>query len=315
MVSVLIVDNEFWVCQLIKKIINWNELGFNIIAEAHDGIEAIEILKTKKPELVITDILMPGIDGISLMREARELGLDTEFIIISGYNEFAYAKDAVKYGALDYLLKPIDKDELTGILLKTREKFLNYKQKQNDVKVIKERLEDSISQLKDQFFFQKLNCTAVRNDINIQNINQDYGLAFAEGLFQLLIFKADVKATGEIDEYSNHVFFNTISKTIEVELKLYCYELLSLESKKKFIYIINYDISKKNKISSVLNNTFIKLLENIDIHKTMYLTLGIGDCVGSINLIHKSFSNALCAIKGRVTLGTDKIINEGIIPR
>ena len=67
MIRVLVVDDEIWVCQLIKKIINWEEIGFIIIGEAHDGFEALKKIKDEKPDLVLTDIRMPGIDGVTLI--------------------------------------------------------------------------------------------------------------------------------------------------------------------------------------------------------------------------------------------------------
>lgn len=112
MYRVLIVDDEPWVAYGISKLISWKELGFTIIGEAYDGITAMSIIEKQQPEVVISDIRMPGLDGIELLSELRKRGFATEVILVSGYSEFEYAQQALRYGAFDYLLKQIDKDML-----------------------------------------------------------------------------------------------------------------------------------------------------------------------------------------------------------
>jgi len=130
MYRVLIVDDEPWVAYGISKLIQWGELGFTVMEQTHDGLTAISMIEQFQPEVVISDIRMPGLDGIELLREIRERELDTAVIFVSGYSEFEYAQQAVKLGAFDYLLKQIDRGALTETVARLKEK-LDAKQRNN----------------------------------------------------------------------------------------------------------------------------------------------------------------------------------------
>ena len=90
MIKVLIVDDEFRVCQLICNLIDWGSLDMQIIGVAHNGIEARELARETVPDLVITDIRMPGCTGLELVEQLREIYRSVSFIIISGYTNFEY---------------------------------------------------------------------------------------------------------------------------------------------------------------------------------------------------------------------------------
>ena len=114
--KVLICDDEIRVCRLIQHLIDWPALGLEPAGTAHDGNRALEMILEEKPDIVITDIRMPGCSGLEMIARARELRPDLEFIVISGYRHFEYAKSAIQYCVADYLLKPIRKDELNRVL-------------------------------------------------------------------------------------------------------------------------------------------------------------------------------------------------------
>ncbi len=115
----MIVDDEPFIAQGLKVLINWKRQNFEIVKIAENGLEALEYLRENKIDLVITDIKMPVMNGIELVQKVKEEKIsDAYFVILSGYNDFKYARDAIRYGCLDYLLKPIKKDELLGILHK-----------------------------------------------------------------------------------------------------------------------------------------------------------------------------------------------------
>ena len=115
----IIADDEISIRQLIKKLID-PSAPLQIVGEAADGNSAYEMIQEKKPDIVITDIRMPGLNGVELMRKARENGIKVDFILVSGYRDFEYARSAVQLGALDYLLKPINREELNRVLEKAR---------------------------------------------------------------------------------------------------------------------------------------------------------------------------------------------------
>lgn len=115
--KVLIVDDEPFIRKGIKKLIHWDQFGFEICAEAEDGQEALSKIDVYHPHLVITDIRMPGMDGLDFIRICREkYGNTIHFIILSGFSEFSYARIAMRYHVNYYLLKPIDEEELQNAL-------------------------------------------------------------------------------------------------------------------------------------------------------------------------------------------------------
>jgi two-component system response regulator YesN len=110
--KILIVDDEPRIRIGMQTIINWENFGFVIVGEASNGVEALEQIALLEPNLVITDIKMPQADGLELARVLNNLHPDIQLLILSGYNDFSYAKEALRYGVTDYLLKPIDPLEL-----------------------------------------------------------------------------------------------------------------------------------------------------------------------------------------------------------
>lgn len=108
----LIVDDEKHVRNAIRHLVNWEDYGIDQLLEAENGEEAMAILRNERPELVITDMMMPVSTGIELMEWMMVHAPDTEKIVISGYNDFEYVRQTVKHGGVDYLLKPIDQKHL-----------------------------------------------------------------------------------------------------------------------------------------------------------------------------------------------------------
>ncbi|NHN32178.1 response regulator [Paenibacillus agricola] len=128
---VLLVDDKESVVQGIRKHIDWQELGVQEVEIAFDGKEALAKFAEKPADLIVTDIKMPNMNGIELMEKLRAGGHVLRFILLSGFEEFDYAKQALALGASDYLLKPVDIGELTGILQKVL-KELRWEQEQDE---------------------------------------------------------------------------------------------------------------------------------------------------------------------------------------
>ncbi|WP_199615837.1 response regulator transcription factor [Paenibacillus alkalitolerans] len=128
MYRVLIVDDEPLVTCGIARLIDWKSKGFIIIGEAFDGLSALQTIREQKPDVVISDIRMPGLDGIELLDRLQEEEIEAEVILVSGYAEFAYAQQAIKLGAFDYLLKQIDKTLLAKTIDRLKEKLDKKKQ-------------------------------------------------------------------------------------------------------------------------------------------------------------------------------------------
>ncbi len=120
-VRIVIVDDEKKIITLLKKIIDWNGNNCSIVGEAYNGIDGLRLINEMKPEIVLSDINMPGKDGIEMMKNAQNDGIDSFYIFISGYSEFEYAKNALNFGAIGYILKPIDKIKVETLIQKAVE--------------------------------------------------------------------------------------------------------------------------------------------------------------------------------------------------
>lgn len=116
--KMILADDESVITAGIQKLIDWKTLGIEIVGVYEDGRSAFEGIVREQPDLALLDISMPGMDGIRILKECSHLKCKTKVIFISGFQDFEYAKAAVKYGAVDYLLKPIIREELTAALEK-----------------------------------------------------------------------------------------------------------------------------------------------------------------------------------------------------
>ncbi|HHW00544.1 MAG TPA: response regulator [Clostridiaceae bacterium] len=112
MFNVLLVDDDQIVVEGLRRFVNWNELGYQVINVALSEKEAIKIIETEYVDVVLTDIVMPGKSGLDLIKEAHEINPYIKIVILSGYGEFEFAKQALKLGAFDYLMKPVNFSEL-----------------------------------------------------------------------------------------------------------------------------------------------------------------------------------------------------------
>lgn len=123
-ISAVILDDEKHVVNLIKALLPWDEIGIEYKGEAYNGEDGLSLVLSVHPDIVITDIMMPGMSGLDLIEETHRRFPEIEFIIISGYREFDYAQTAIRSGVENYLLKPIDRDELISTLSKLKASIL-----------------------------------------------------------------------------------------------------------------------------------------------------------------------------------------------
>ncbi|WP_284646556.1 response regulator transcription factor [Paenibacillus silviterrae] len=118
MYNVLVVDDETWMCEGMTAIIHRTNSHFQVVQTAENGLKALAALQEKRFDVVFADIRMPGMDGLELLRKMRSEGYRQPVVIISGHHEFDYAKTAIRHGVYDYLLKPVDRQEISGVLEK-----------------------------------------------------------------------------------------------------------------------------------------------------------------------------------------------------
>lgn len=116
--KVILADDEPIIIRGLKKMIDWERLNAEVDGEAYDGEQLLELIQKSKPDIVISDIAMPKVTGLDVIKFIKENDWDIKVIFLSGYQEFSYAKEAITYGAVDYLLKPAAQEELEQSILK-----------------------------------------------------------------------------------------------------------------------------------------------------------------------------------------------------
>ena len=125
MYKMIIVDDEYLVRYGIEQTINWGDLGIEIVGDAKNGKEGLALALAKKPDIIISDVRMPLMDGLDFVKAIKDYALDTVIIMLSGYKDFEYAKETLENGAFSYLLKPIDNQEFIDVVLKGIEELNN----------------------------------------------------------------------------------------------------------------------------------------------------------------------------------------------
>lgn len=122
-IKIIIADDDAIILRGMRKFIDWNQYGFEIIAMVDNGKELIKLCETEEVDAIITDIQMPKLNGLEAMNNITQINKNIKLIVISGFEKFEYAKQAIQYGVYAYLLKPINPVELIGVLNKLKAEF------------------------------------------------------------------------------------------------------------------------------------------------------------------------------------------------
>lgn len=301
MYKVIIADDEPKVSQLIKNLIDWEGLGLEHAATAHDGISALELIKEHQPDIVITDIRMPGYDGIELIKYTKVVKPDIDFIIVSGYQYFDYAHNAIKYGVKDYLLKPLNKTEINTTLAKMTEKYSERSRQEMY------RMED-VKKLRSEFLreiYEGAGSVSIK-EWELSGINREYNTGFIEGCCQAVIVKPDFEYQPGNQEMMR-ILLSKLSKIIEQNLKSVCAEMLCLIMEDRVYIIANYKNEDKKLFRKALNNIIDEGHMLRDVFKNLMLTIGLGNSRDTLEGIGKSTSEAIAALTDRIVTGGGKI--------
>ncbi|MGI6777801.1 MAG: response regulator transcription factor [Acetivibrionales bacterium] len=191
MLKALIMDDEPKICELILRLIDWDSLGVSVIGVAYDGQDGFDLLCKERPDIVITDIRMPSLDGLEIIKMTRDKGIDCFFIVISGYQRFEYAQNALKYGVTDYLLKPINKDDLTHTLQKIVSTISEEKARRLVEEQTRNLASFNIKKLRQQFLHDFLNTPSIAERMSVAEINNQYHYNMGNGKFCIVIIKVD----------------------------------------------------------------------------------------------------------------------------
>lgn len=150
MIRVLIVDDEEMTRSGLREFVPWEKHGFEVVGEAEDGLQALEQYTRLQPRLVLCDVRMPRMDGLAFTRKIREMDSDCKIIFLSGYTDIQYLQSAIRVHAVDYLLKPVQIDELEALLVRVVEEIRQSEQAKGELEQIKEQLHRSKPELADR---------------------------------------------------------------------------------------------------------------------------------------------------------------------
>ena len=150
--TVLMVDDEENVIRAMQKKIDWESIGFRIMGYAHNGIEALDLAEQEAPDVVLTDIKMPYMDGLELAHNLKIMYPTVRILIFSGFDEFEYAKEAIRLEVEEYILKPVDADELRRIFMRIKESLDQEMDEKRNVQKLRDYYLESLPLLQENFY-------------------------------------------------------------------------------------------------------------------------------------------------------------------
>lgn len=314
MMKVVIADDEAKVCQLICGLVDWASLDMEIAGVAHNGIEALEMIETLRPDLMITDIRMPGYDGLEMISRGKKIKEDIDFIIVSGYRHFEYAQSAIKYGVCDYLLKPIKKDALLDTLRRMREKYRQRTQQLSAEESLKIRLQSDISKLRSNLMSNLLlQRGGNSNGLQMEKLNHEYHFHFEPGYFQVFLVKIDCQY-GILYESSMKILEDKMKQIFQGLLKAKCFDFeISFQGSRAYC-LLNYSIDARDAVRRQLKSVMDELLVQNSVFEKVEFTIGLGSAAENLNQLEGSLETAEWAVLQRLVEGTGKIIEAAGMP-
>ena len=305
MLKVVIVDDEKMICSLIAQLLDWKELGAKIVGMAYTGTEAFEMIQEQRPDIIISDIRMPGYDGLELIKRTKEEGIESEFVMISGFKQFEYAQNAMKYGVKYYLLKPIEEDKLTEIIKEIAENIARRRARKNHEMRIEEELRETRDKMKKRFLTSILSNEEGGEKATDQlSVNEEYNTAFKEGVFQAIFIKLDTDKEMEVSD-------NSVIAEMEKQTKIFeevCEEYILTNMHSGIIVLLNYEIKKEGLICQKIEELYESLKKYVDQFKEFSLVIGVGEKSNNFFKAQHCLKTATDAIKYRVKIKDKKII-------
>ena len=306
MCRVLIADDEPKVLLLIRNLIEWDELGLELVATANDGVSALALIEEQRPDIVITDIRMPGHDGIELIARAKARYPAINFIIISGYRHFDYAQQAIRFGVEDYLLKPLKALEINQTLRKMSEKHrLSDQQKQRQEDDARRRNERFVALLADAARHGDDNPLA---GASLEKVNSDYGLALRPGGFQAFVVKADVDSAAH-NATVRRLLHDKTTTTISDALRPLCHVCVLHGDERGVHGVINFDEAQKKALRRALVGVIDALQAQGELFGRIKVSVGLGRPSTELAGIALSCREAQAAVSDRLIVGTGRIID------
>ncbi|EGD48475.1 two component transcriptional regulator, AraC family [Ruminiclostridium papyrosolvens DSM 2782] len=299
MFRLLVVEDEEMIRNKIIYNTNWKEHGFVEVLQASNGMEALDIVRKNNIDIVITDIQMPEMNGIELIREIKSLNRGIKCIIITAYAEFEYAKESVKLNVNDYILKPFKSKDLLDIVKKLSEEINRERNERVEVENLRRQLRENKKALREKLFNDLLSNSYIgdiESDLNYLELsklrNREYFIAVINiNNFMELIIEED-----EEQKYIvNLSFYNLVTKFLT-----YLEKDSSDTSEDKLVYsVINYKIDQLVIVVYEDIDKFTSAFEDLIKLGRMELgfciTIGIGNKYKNLTDVHISYREACSA--------------------
>lgn len=307
MLKVIIADDEERVCRLVRMLVDWDELGMEVIGTAANGFEALDLVNELSPDILITDIRMPGCDGIELIGKAKAILPHLQIALISGYAQFEYAQTAMDYDVGGYILKPIKKEIITATL----EKLGNACRERAEMESASERFAydsgKSSELLRSRLLEDLLSKRLL--EPSLQMLESEYGFKAADGLFQAFIVKMDCS----FDYVRDPSFLVIKKKTAEVfesAVAPSCVASVFQVNLSAGYGILNYQAHLQPQVRRALR----EFLNQLQAHRFsgVEISMGIGraaDCAGGLP---DSMRDARVSIAERLVEGTGRLLEVSL---
>lgn len=298
--KVMLVDDEDEVRQAIERRVNWEEIGFEVVASAENGEEALEKAEKFQPDVVMSDIHMPFMDGLTFCKKLKNILPGTKIIIFSGYDEFEYAKEAIRLEAEEYILKPIDAEELKKVFLKIKGRLDEEFDRRRNIETLEKYYKESLPILREQLLIGILEGRF--NEAAIANYINEYGLNLNSAFYAVSIIEPGKSASDS----------NMTSQIIAVSLK----QIVDEQFKKAMGHFsINYlgrvivigELKKTDEYAKFveINDQICKLSSKV---LGVPVFAGIGKVVGFLKDTSVSFMEAEDALSYRIILDENQAI-------
>ncbi len=300
--KVLIVDDEESSRALIRMSIDWESKGFEVIGEACNAEEALVMIEDDLPDIVLTDIYMPYMDGLELSERILVNYPEVKVIVITGHDDFDYAQRGIKAGVFDFIVKPIDDEEIEATLQKAYDHIMSDREMKADYGRLKEQLTIELPYLKEKFL----------NDLLYSHIEEeDYerrkaftGVRFISDSFQLSIIeitgdKTQVRDSDQQDSYLSYMFIHYIREVVDDMPGVEVY----MDNKSNII-LLNSDDRNLREMNRRLELIKRRILSQAGV----CLTIGIGGWYKDYNRIKTSYKEAEESVAYKIVSGINQVI-------
>lgn len=301
MYQVVVLDDEINICNLIENLIDYDQYNIQLERKFTDSAECLEYLKTNDVDIVISDIQMYRMTGLELLEEIRKANKKIHFIMISGYNYFDFARQAIQFGADNYLLKPINRKELNDALAAVIEKIDADEARQNEISEAREHIESQAQELFVRDFF---NGSIFR--YSKETVREEYGIEFPFELFAVGILHVDVTTT---KYYTDPLLIHKLQTKIgDVLDKLGIWKTFFIKGNRNLYFVLHFPEEKKTDLVSELRLYLAKQQDILGGEKQIMLTTGLSNAHPWERGLADAVDEAEAGIKSRLFLPKKRVI-------